>query len=285
MWLRCDFALIREVSGMRVWENFRATRKFSGWVHGKPRASGAEDMARPLRRAPGVLKPGSSWQRVISMSGVLVCVALLALWDESREAAAALEEWGECQSLVAQSVGADLNSRLDALEHDGQRMAEGAAPSPEDAFLWPASSDRGMRVPVALGGGRHIDFGVPFDRLFGGAGRVERPNALTVWVLPPGESRLVSADGRRVTMEPLRRALEGGPTWIALSPEDAEHLSLPRATALAGLARVNSSGTGRWGVAVVASAQPIADRSSRARARTIAALILTAALALAFRRP
>jgi two-component system NtrC family sensor kinase len=122
----------------------------------------------------------------------------------------------------------------------------------------------------------------PTPALFEGAARLERPNALEIRFLPPGSGELLTTDGRRVRLDVLVHALEGDGVSLRLSRAEAEQASLPARTAFAGLAHVADPAGGRWGVAVIASAQRERDRENRARNRLLLAVALAAALVLTF---
>jgi hypothetical protein len=231
---------------------------------------------------------------IAAMVFTLGAVSALALWDSRREAAAALEDFGDSQGLLAQSVAGQLGARLASVERDAQRLASGA-PATEAGEPYLATRIRPRSEPrPALGsnGAVLISVPVPEDRradlevspsaLFSEVGRIERANALAVWFLPPDSDALLSTDGRRVRLDELRSALEGGDTTVRLSGASAEAASLPRRTALAGLAHANVGGLGRWGVAVVASAAREREREARAQTRLLWTLLLGAVIVSSF---
>jgi signal transduction histidine kinase len=85
-----------------------------------------------------------------------------------------------------------------------------------------------------------------------------------------------------LTFPLVSNALEQGLSSLRLSREEAPHFSLSPRTAFAGLARVGSSAFGRWGVAVVASAERERDRATRRRTRLLLSLAVAGGLILAF---
>jgi hypothetical protein len=218
----------------------------------------------------------------------------LAFWDSRREAAAALEDFGESQGLLAQSVAGQLGARLAAVERDARRLANGT-PALEAGEPYVAArirlraeprpappSNGAVPISVPLTDDRRADLELSPSALFSEVGRIERANELVVWFLPPDSDALLSTDGRRVRLNALRTALEGGDTTVRLSGANAEEASLPRRTALAGLAHANVGALGRWGVAVVASVQRERDREARARTRLLWTLLLGAVIVSSF---
>jgi two-component system NtrC family sensor kinase len=222
-------------------------------------------------------------------------VAALAYWDETRESAAALDDFADSQALLSQSVAGDFAARLEAIHRDAVRLAQGSTPleladayvahavhTAQEAPFSPPADGRAQVLSLPLQDGRRVDFLVSTAVLFSGASHLERPNALAVWFLPPDGGGLLSTDGRRIRFEPLRQALETGAVSLRLPRPDPAQLSLPPRTAFAGLARVAAGGFGRWGVAVVASAERERDRESRALTRLLLAAGLAAGLVLTF---
>jgi hypothetical protein len=231
---------------------------------------------------------------IAAMVCTLAAVSALALWDSQREAAAALEDFGDSQGLLAQSVAGQLGARLAAVERDAHRLASGA-PATEAGEPYLATgirprseprpalpSNGAVLISVPLPDDRRADIELSPSSLFSEVGRIERANELAVWFLPPDSDALLSTDGRRVRLEALREALDNGGTTLRLSDAEAEEASLPRRTALAGLAHANVGALGRWGVAVVASAERERDRETRAHARLLSTLLLTAVLVSTF---
>jgi len=179
---------------------------------------------------------------VWAMIGVVVAVSGVAYWDEERESTAALEDFAQEQATLAKSLAAALQVRLKESK--------------------PASL-----VPSAL---------------VEGLGAVERPAALVVLLLPPGEQHFRALDGRAIRSDPIARAIERGETGIRLNREQASGIGLPPRTAVAGLAEVDSGQHGRWRVAVVANAERLRDREQRARWRVVLATLVASGLVLTF---
>jgi signal transduction histidine kinase len=170
----------------------------------------------------------------------LAAIALLALWGESREARATLEDLGQEQAAVAAAAASALSNGLRA------------APA-------------GVRpLPVA--------------RLFQGLDALERPGAVHLFLLPPGGGGFLAPSGQVVDDPVLRRALAAGQRWVQVSRDAASRLGLPPRLAIAGLAWADAGAQGRWGVLVAATALRERDRSIRARWMVVATLLLVAAV-------
>lgn len=177
----------------------------------------------------------------------IAVVASLAFWDEQREANAALEDFAEEQSTLAQALSRALAERLAAVERDAL-----AGPGPRD-------------VGDVLSSIRSF----------------ERPGVLRVLVRPPGGARWISAaDGSAVTSSSLDPAL--AVRSIRLSRAEAAGLGLPARMAMAGIARVDSGALGQWAVGVVTTAKVERDRESRARWRLLLGVVVAGGLVLAF---
>ena len=80
----------------------------------------------------------------------------------------------------------------------------------------------------------------------------------------------------------LQAALDAGRPWVQLTREEAAALGLPRRMAVAGFATVADATRGSWAVAVVATAQRVRDRESRALWRLLLGTILAALLVGSF---
>jgi signal transduction histidine kinase len=173
----------------------------------------------------------------------LGAVALVVLSGEGREASMALEE-------LAQDQGAQAVSVADLLTMELHASQESVTPSDP--------SIRAVLNPL------------------------EHPGALHLFLLPPGESRLLGLDGRRIGDPGLRAPLEQGARWVRLDRSQAGKLGLPPRLAVAGLAWATALDGQRWGVATVMSALRERDRSYRARVRTIASLLVMGLIVLGF---
>ena len=191
---------------------------------------------------PGVQRAPSRALTLAAMVGVIAGVAALGYWDERREYAAALDDFAQEQATLARSVADDIQGRL------AQTTAIGDG---EVSAL--------LRSVNHLGG----------------------PSALTVLAETP-TGAILTADGRKVELPELSRALAGGHATVRLAGVQAATLGLPERTAMAGLARLDAGRVGRWGVAVVASAERQRDRERWARLRLILSTALAAALVVGF---
>jgi signal transduction histidine kinase len=119
-------------------------------------------------------------------------------------------------------------------------------------------------------------------RLAGELLRGGPPGQLAVLLSPPSEATLRAGDGRELSSSPLRDALARGVPFVRLSRSEAADVGLPARTAMAGLAPVDASPSGRWGVVAVASAARQRDRESRARWRLVLGVMVASGLVLGF---
>ena len=176
------------------------------------------------------------------MIASVLAVAALAYWDEQRESSAALEDFAQEQATLAKSVADEVEARL--------------ATAPDD-------------------------HAVPRASLLAGVAHLERPNMLSVVVESP-DGRLFASDGRGVDAPEIMAALAGGRPTLRLTGAQAGIVGLPERTAMAGLAHFGGGALGRWGVAVVASAERERDRERWARVRVLLATTVAAGLVLGF---
>lgn len=168
----------------------------------------------------------------------------VAIWDERREASAALEDFAVEQSTLAREAAAALETQLDS-----------GAPA----------SDTGVRTYLA----RVLK-------------TIEQPGSLLALVQPPAGSDLSSLDGRKMHSPIITTAFQRGDPWVRLSREEAAALGLPARVAIAGLAAANAHGNGVWHVATVATASRVRDREMRAMSRLVLGFGLTTALIAGF---
>lgn len=229
----------------------------------------------------------------------VLAISALALWDEGRESAAALEDFGREQTTTAQIAAAQLATQLDVIRRDAYIVADDvrsgvvtppgvisryaslrvrqrgeAAPRPDD-------DPQTFLVSVPVPDGRTVDVVVRASRLLEGMRPLDAPDTL-VALRPPHERRLQSATGLSRSPERVLRALEARRGVEQLSREDAAALGLPARAAVAGLARLDAGPLGEWGVAVIASTGPERDRQTRARVRLVCSVLLACGLVLAF---
>lgn len=235
---------------------------------------------------------------VISMIAAVALVCALATWDDERESAAVLADFGQEQATLADAVAVSLATRLEDVRRDALVFADdvdtGRRTSAQlandylhvrvvsrEAPPLPAPPE-GFALSVPAREGRRVDVVVSSQELFQGLGRSQRPNDVEVLILPPGQSVFHTPDGRQMSSEGLRAALAEGGGTLGLEKDDAARLGLPRRIALVGLARVNAGPLGRWGVAVAATALRERDRERRGTWRLGLSIGLAAGLVLVF---
>jgi signal transduction histidine kinase len=226
----------------------------------------------------------------------VTAVTALAFWDHRRESAAALEDFAVDQATLAGSVVAELRTRLDVVQRDAILIADSleegrrvpaAAREGYTSFGWhgdvpPPSGARGIMLGVQAGSGRTLDLLVSPIKLLEGASRVERPGAVRLLLQAPEDGRLHGTDGSLVDCPPVQAALAADHPSVWLSRSEASALGLPPRMAAAGLARIDAGPLGRWGVAVVTTAERVRDRERRALYRLALGVLLAAGLVFAF---
>jgi two-component system, NtrC family, sensor kinase len=109
---------------------------------------------------------------------------------------------------------------------------------------------------------------------------IERPR-LHVFLQKPTEQGLAASDGRRLQSPVLERGLSSQLDWLRLSRGEAAALELPARTAMAGFTHFDT-GAGRWGIAVVASAERERNRESFAQLRLALSVVVASGLVLVF---
>ncbi|MGO8970663.1 MAG: sensor histidine kinase [Myxococcaceae bacterium] len=181
-------------------------------------------------------------QLVVAMVLALAAVLAVAVWDERREARTALDDFAAEQTAVARSAAIALADR---------------ARAPDCAEL----------VSPCL-----------LDALQAIRGSTEQPGTVRVLVRVPGQPQFLEASGKAVAAPPLEAALAAGRPWVQLSRQEAAAFGLPRRMALAGLARATDAQARPWSVAVLATAERVRDRESRALWRLVLGTALAAVL-------
>jgi two-component system, NtrC family, sensor kinase len=227
----------------------------------------------------------------------IAAVASLAFWDEQREANAALQDFAEEQSTLAQALSRALAERLAAVERDALDAANAlSGPGERDAgdihvsvgasgadLAAAAASPAQFRFVVTGREHLRVDASVPISRLLSSIRALEHPGVLRVLVRPPGGARwIAAADGSVVTAASLDPASALEVRSVRLSRAEAAELGLPARMAMAGIARVDSGALGQWGVGVVTTAKVERDRESRARWRLLLGVVVAGGLVLAF---
>lgn len=250
----------------------------------------------------GARQPLRGWSWLgLSMLVSVALVATLAFWDEEREASVALDDYAREQATLALSVGAQLASRLAVARRDALVAAENGLagrevpPSIADKYTSLQIVPKGPAAPprvAAEGAPFTFAIEVPADRyvllslapadLFASLAPIERPGSLALLVLPDGATTLYTADGRAVRADEIAGAIGAGRRSLRLTRPQAVRLGLPERIALAGLSSVDGGPLGRWGVAVVATAERLRDRERRATWRLVLSVGVAAGLVLAF---
>jgi signal transduction histidine kinase len=228
----------------------------------------------------------------------VAAVGALAFWDAQRESRAALADFADDQTTLADSVAAELSTRFASIRRDGLALAEGLddgqrtpataldgyvsyAIRPADAA--PREAKNGnwiLRLPAARG--QELDLEVPPAKLFEQVKRIERSGDVRVLVRASGSPELHATDGRRVACDAVQRALERRLPSAWLDREEATVLGFPARRAAVGLAAVDAGPFGRWDVAVVSTAERVRDRELRAAFRLVLGVLVAAGLVLAF---
>lgn len=259
---------------------------------------------RPVRPAPAAQQPPmEGLLRAISLVASMIVsvglVAALAFWDSQRESSASLDDFAQEQAMLAESVASELATRLAVVRRDALWIAENAEsgrPTPRPpvfdgytTFTLRAdtgpphdASGTGLMLHVRAAEGRIVDVVVRPAKLLEGAMRVERPGSVRLLVLGPDAGNLVSTNGLGVESPPVRRALETGQPSVWLSRSDAMALGLKPRLAAAGLSMVDAGPLGRWGIAVVSSAERMRDREQRALWRLVLFVLVTTFLVVVF---
>ncbi len=110
--------------------------------------------------------------------------------------------------------------------------------------------------------------------------RVERDQGFVVLLMDPVRGQYLTSQGRWVHIPELERARSHGDAGTLLSRDAAALLSLPRRTAVAGLASVHEKLGHTSAVAVVASAEAERNRSRREQWRSVLGVALASGLIL-----
>ena len=233
------------------------------------------------------------------MLAAIVAIGGLAYWDAERESRAALSDFAQEQAVLAQSLAANLGSRLSAARHDAMAVAEGHATvrSPltsiverylstvvrpaKDTTAAPAA-DRAVRLSFPAPGDAVVDLTVSLASLITDLKATERPNRVLVLLRPPAAAEFRTTDGRRLSAPEIAFALDSGLASVGLAPVQAGRLGLPARTAVTGLARIDAGAAGQWGIAVIASAERERDRERWARWRLILSVATASGLVLTF---
>lgn len=179
---------------------------------------------------------------MVAMVVTLAAVLAVAVWDERREARAALDDFAAEQNAVARSAAIALVDRTRAPD-----CAKPGSPCLADALAAIRAS-------------------------------TEQPGTVRILVQTPAQDALLDSFGTPVAASTVEAALRDNRPFVQLSREEAAALNLPRRMALAGLARVSSAQQRDWSVAVIATAQRVRDRELRALWRLLLGMVLASAL-------
>ncbi len=217
-----------------------------------PAAPIANRLAVDPARDGGARPTSRSRALVLWMTAAICAVALLVYWDAARESAAALEDFAEEQATLSRTVASAL----------GARLAEGRAPSA-------AALDGVARVLRA-------------SEVVAEIAEVQKPGARLLLLERADRRELVTPDGRVVHSPPILEALARAQRSVRLTRGEAAELTLPARTAMVGLSTFDAGGLGRWGVAVVSTAERERDRERRAQWRLVLGVLLASGLVLAF---
>jgi two-component system NtrC family sensor kinase len=129
---------------------------------------------------------------------------------------------------------------------------------------------------------RGTDEGPELRALLAAMRSMERTGATRLLVRRPAGLGFVNTDGQLVREATLERALEAEATSARLSRDEALLLGLPARTAVAGLRTIDGGSLGKWGIAVVASAERVRDRELRAQWRLVLVVVVASGLVLLF---
>ncbi|MEO6603452.1 MAG: HAMP domain-containing sensor histidine kinase [Polyangiaceae bacterium] len=192
----------------------------------------------------------------------IAAVAVLAFWDAQREFAAALKDFAGEQTALAQAIATALR-------------AQQASPGPS-AGLAQGATGNTPRILSATDEPRT-------QRFLAEVRAIERPHLVRLFIQLPGSpAGLTASDGSVVRSPAIESGLASGASWVRLARSDASALGLPARTAMAGLSRVDSREAGRWGIAVVASAQRERDRELFAQWRLVLSVVVASGLVIVF---
>jgi two-component system NtrC family sensor kinase len=250
-------------------------------------------MTKDNRRSDSAHRAWGRPHLVVWMFLAIGAVTGLAWWDSRRESEAILRDVGREQTIVASIVALDLRTHIEAAGRDAVLLAEGG-PS------WGSESRHGkiaVRTPgvprapesdptaiviSVLVDQRLVDLTLRAADLLGSAQPIARPSELRVFVAPPNETNLYSADSWVLSSPPIRDALDRNLATVRLSREQASDVGLVARTAMAGLAYVDTPVLGRWGVVAVGTAARQRDREARAFWRLALGVAVATGLVLLF---
>jgi signal transduction histidine kinase len=219
-------------------------------------------------------------------------VTALAWWDSQRESEAIFRDVGREQASVASIVALDLRSHLEAAERDAVLVAERGPSWAEgrygkttvrapDSPRAPKSDPAAIVISVLVDG-RAVDLTLHVADLLGSGQPIAQTSELRLFVAPPNETGLYSADAWVLSSPPIRDALDRGQSTVRLGREQAAEVGLVARRAMAGLAYVDTAAVGRWGVVSVGTAARQRDREARAFWRLMLGVTVATGLVLFF---
>lgn len=187
----------------------------------------------------------------------IFAVTVVAYWDEQREFSAALADFAGEQTALAQAVATTLRTQL-------------------------VDTRRTQPNPPATDAEKRLQIAAQAERFLATVRGSERPQLVRLLVQLPFGVGLASSAGPVVRSTAIESGLASGLASVRLSRAEAAGLGLPARTALAGLARLDAGDSGRWGIAVVASARRERDRERFAQWRLALSVVVASGLVFAF---
>jgi len=229
-------------------------------------ASAAPPARRSLERPRSALaeRRARTPSLLFWMAIAIGAVAVVAYWDEQREFAAALRDFAGEQTALARATAITLRSQL--VDTDASMLG----PLTDTSVASTADSETRLKLAQ-----KARDF-------LSSVRSAERPQLVRLLVQGPFARGLTTSGGHIVRSPAVEEGLASGASWLRLSRSDAAALGLPSRTAMAGLAPIDAGKAGRWGVAVVASAQRERDREVFAQLRLALSVVVASGLVLAF---
>ena len=235
----------------------------------------------------------------LAIATSVVALALLAGWDVQQEARAELKAFAEDQVVVARSLAAQLETRLNEARNDALRYGDNAStkqktPAQLADFLaarWRRADEpalevdpalAALRLSVATPDGHMVDLVAPLAEITGRLAAFERPGSEVVLLLAPDQRALRTMDGSEAVITPISDGFARSANAVQLTPAQAATLGLPARVAVAGLASVDVDELGRWGVAFVVSAKRLRDGEDRSRWRLVLSVLMAGGLVMGF---
>jgi signal transduction histidine kinase len=191
-------------------------------------------------------------------------VALVAYWDEQREFSAALRDFAGEQTALAQAVATALRAEL-----VGTTVRIG-------------SHSEEPRARATASDSARLELTRTVARFLAAERPVERPRSLRVLVQSPFDPGLETSTGPTLRSTAIEAGLATGAASLRLGRSEAFDLGLPARLAMAGLAQFEAGDAGKWGIAVVASAESERDREVLAQLRLALSVVVASGLVLAF---